>query len=162
MHDGVLYGVSWLYGQFVVDTIRMLKGDEDKYYLSAGCIDVVKEEGVKYQEGLPIIGYEWPGSIGTDGNLTGTEYYETRKFLDGFYLTTDKKFENLPNWTYVTTAATNNKYDEMLKGSNKPYELSGIAISGRSGKANMENRMVRDADYRYVWQTSEIGYVSHK
>jgi hypothetical protein len=38
-----------------------------------------------------------------------------------------------------------------------PYELSGIQLKERSGKDHLKNRMMRDGDYVYYMNSTELG-----
>lgn len=104
------------------------------------------------------MGYEWPGSIGIDGTLTGKYYYQTRKFLGHFYLATDKEFSDLPNWRWQTSVPEEvENYREEINGSEKAFRLSGVDL-GRDGTDNLKNRMVMEDDYEFFWNTSEVNY----
>lgn len=162
VHDGNAYRVRWLYDRFDVEKLEA-PTIGDKVYLDFGYLECQSKEGVNYQEGKFIIGYEWPGSILIDGTLTKDKsYYETRKFLGDFYLNTDEKFTDLPNWTYQTESMWSSYYDKYIKElSDKeqelPYQFSGIQLKGRSGKGHLKNRMVRNGDYVYYMNSTELG-----
>jgi len=155
-HKGKLYNVSWRYDRFVVQEIET-KESSDYAYLTFGCLSFSPTEGQSYQDVKYLLGYEWPGSIGTNGNITNTSWYATRKFLGDFYLDTDKQFSNLPNWEYVKSGNTSKYYEKDLT-TDKPFELSGIKLSGRSGTANMNKRMVRSDGYKYYINKREMWY----
>ena len=162
IHNDHAYQVKWLYDRYVVNQLDT-STPGDKFYLNFGSLEAQGKEGVDYQEGKSIIGYEWPGSILIDGTLAQDKpYYETRKFLGNFYLDTDGKFADLPNWTYQSESMWNSYYEKFFKElpANKqelPYELSGIKLNGRRGKDHLKNRMVRDVDYVYYINSTELG-----
>ncbi len=161
IHNGNAYSVRWLYDRFVVEKMDTpVSGNT--LYLNCGFLSTQPTDGIKYSAGKATLGYEWPGSLGTNGNLTGQPYYETRKFLDRFYITTASSYDNLPNWSFCKDAGLsdymNETYGIMLQ-KNDPYALSGIVLSGRTGKANLSNRMVRNDDYTYYINSTEIKYV---
>ena len=162
VHNGHAYQVKWLYDRFVVSLLDT-STTGDKVFLNFGYLESQGKEGVNYQEGKFIIGYEWPGSILTDGTLAKDKpYYETRKFLGNFYLNTDGKFTDLPNWTYQSESMWNSYYEKFFKElpadkQELPYELSGIQLKERSGKDHLKNRMMRDGDYVYYMNSTELG-----
>lgn len=160
-HDSV-YQVKWLYDRFEV-----IKQDSvapsGKVYLNFGTLECQGKEGVNYQTGKFIIGYEWPGSILPDGTLAKDKpYYETRKFLGNFFLNTDQKFTDLPNWDYQGESLSNSYYEGFFKklpanNQELPYRLSGIQLKGRTGKGHLGNRMVRNNNYVYYMNSTELG-----
>ena len=158
VHNGVAYRVKWLYNRFSVEPADTVA--TDKVYLTFGYLDPAPTGGVSYQSGLLRLGYEWPGSIATDGSLANRgEVRTTRKFLGHFYLDSEKNYANLPNWTYQTVAPDNRHYEEEYAAqfaAGLPYTLSGVGLAGRSGAANLANRMVRDDDYVYYINTTEV------
>ena len=158
VHNGVAYRVKWLYNRFSVEPADTVA--TDKVYLTFGYLDPAPTGGVSYQSGLLRLGYEWPGSIATDGSLANRgEVRTTRKFLGHFYLDSEKNYANLPNWTYQTVAPDNRHYEEEYAAqfaAGLPYTLSGVGLAGRSGAANLVNRMVRDDDYVYYINTTEV------
>lgn len=162
IHNGNVYQVKWLYDRFEVNKLDVQPTGE-KIFLNFGSLECQETEGVNYQEGKFIIGYEWPGSILKDGTLAKNKpYYETRKFLGNFYLNTGDKFTDLPNWTYQSESMWNSYYEKYfgeLTADKKemPYELSGIQLNKRSGKEHLQNRMVRNADYVYYINSTELG-----
>ena len=154
IHNKLAYNVRWVYNQFSVDTISVGHNPGDPLYLQGGYIHTEPNELVKtYQNSKTAIGYEWPGSIKTDGSLDNTPYYETRKFLGGFFLNTDKIFTNLPNWSENKNEIYNSFYKKYLETS-KPYELCGLPEGELKNK--LKNRMVRNNDYVYYYNPTEL------
>ena len=134
--------------------------DGNTVYLTFGYLDYAKTDGADYLPGSLRIGYEWPGSIATDGSVANKEEIcTTRKFLGNFYTDNDKRHDNLPIWTYTTADMSNTHYTETyaeLFATDEPYRLSGVKLDGRSGSANITGRMVRNQDYVYYINTTEI------
>lgn len=161
IYNGSAYSVRWLYDRFVVEKMDTpVSGNT--LYLNCGILSTQPTDGIEYAAGKATLGYEWPGSLDINGNLAGQPYYETRKFLDRFYITTADSYSNLPNWSYCKddglSKYMNDEYGDMLR-KNDPYALSGIVLNGRGGKANLSNRMVRNDDYTYYINSTEIKYV---
>lgn len=159
IHNGVPYRVKWLYDRFEVEKTDTVV-DGNTVYLTFGYLDYAKTDGADYLPGSLRIGYEWPGSIATDGSVANKEEIcTTRKFLGNFYTDNDKRHDNLPNWTYTTADMSNKHYTETyaeLFATDEPYRLSGVKLDGRSGSANITGRMVRNQDYVYYINTTEI------
>ena len=161
LYGGKAYSVRWLYDRFVVEE---LDGDTDgrTLYLNFGYLGTQPVDGITYATGKATLGYEWPGSLTVDGTLSGRPYYETRKFLDRFYIDTASSFDNLPNWSYLKkdglSEYMNDTYGDML-GVNMPYGLAGIVVKGRDGISNLSERMVRNEDYTYYINSTEIKYI---
>lgn len=158
VHNGIPYRVKWIYDRFEVekDTANV---NTNKVYLTFGYLSSDKTNGADYTKSTLRIGYEWPGSIDINGSITNKQdICTTRKFLGDFYLDTDKKYTNLPNWTYRTSSDENkhykDTYPELFK-KDLPYELSGIKINNKTGLDNLVNRMVRNSDYVYYINTNE-------
>ncbi len=161
LYGGNAYSVRWLYDRFVVEKIDG-PTDGRTLYLNFGYLSTQPADGIRYADGKATLGYEWPGSLTTDGTLSGQPYYETRKFLDRFYINTASSYGNLPNWSYRTDDGLSrymtDTYGAVLNG-NAPYRLSGIALDGRGGRANLSERMVRNDDYTYYINSTEIKYI---
>lgn len=157
IHNSKVYEVAWRYNQFVVKKI------EDNFsgnniYISCGCLSTSKMEGVNYISSNIMLAYEWPGSINIDGNIGNAgDFLTIRKFLGDFYLENDKKYENLPNWTYSTEEFKNSYYGNRLQ-SDVPYKLSGVQINGKKGIDNLKDRMVRNFTYIYYINKNEAWY----
>lgn len=158
-NNGKAYRVSWRYDRFIVNELDDVKEDMKFAYLTFGCLSFEPTDGQSYQDAEYLIGYEWPGSLDIDGKITTSSWYRTRKFLGDFYLETDKKFNDLPNWEYVSTGNAYPHYSEELK-VNRPYELSGIKIQNKDGAGNIHNRMIRCADYHYYINRKEMWYAN--
>lgn len=155
-YNGKAYRLRWDYNRFQVTEEPDTCGGI--VYLTNGYIEQHPIKDANYLTPTLVIGYEWPGSIGINGNLTDTHWYETRRFLGNFYLDTDEKFDNLPNWTYTDTQLHNSNYDKWLnERGDRPYFYSGITLSGRHGQENTINRMVRNKDYTYFFNRTELG-----
>lgn len=160
VYNGISYRVKWIYNRFEVEK-DTTKVNTDKVYLTFGYLSSEKTNGADYTQGTLRIGYEWPGSIAVNGSIANKQdICTTRKFLGDFYLDTDKKYINLPNWTFITSSEENkyykDTYPELFK-KDLPYELSGIKLDGKTGLDNLSNRMVRNSDYVYYINTTETG-----
>lgn len=153
-YEGVAYNVRWLYDRFSVDTLSVLHQPGDMLYLQAGFIQAKPHEQVRtYQEAKLAVGYEWPGSIGINGELQAKPYYETRKFLDNFFLNTEKTFTDLPNWSICKEGVYNGNYSKYLETS-RPYELSGLP--NVKDWNSLKGRMIRNKNYIYFYNPTEL------
>ena len=156
IHNNKVYRLRWCYNQFVIEEII----DEvynNKLYLNCGYFELTPNDKMDYQPVTVTCDYEWPGSILPDGSVAKPKVYRTRRFLGNFYLNTDMEFSNIPNWSYTTSDNYNSNYDKWLKDlGDLPYEVSKIKLDGRSGKENTTNRMIRNDDYSYIINGSEL------
>lgn len=165
VHNNKVYSVCWRYDRFVVREEKVkLEGND--FYLTCGCLSVAPVGGITYQPSHLLLGYEWPGSVNVaDGSiypLNGSQkkdskFLTIRKFLGNFYLEDKEEYSNLPNWTYVKIPFLNAYYKDKL-GNDKPFELSGIHISGNRNIENLTKRMMRNDNYTYYINTNEAWY----
>ena len=87
IHNGKAYRVGWRFGEMVVTPIQT-EGVTDRIYMTGGYLYPLPTQGIDYEDSRIIAGYEWPGSIKTDGTLdTGKPLYITYKENDRFFLT---------------------------------------------------------------------------
>lgn len=138
--NGKIYRVDWRYGSFAVAEIGDAPADTSTIYMNGGALSFLKNEHAAYQTAFAVIGSERPGGININGSLGG---YLTKVFkhFGHFYLDTDHTgaISNLPGWSYTTSIpAEASEYPEYLGNAYR-------------------NRMVRDDDYVYVYNSTEIG-----
>lgn len=133
IHNGKAYRVGWKFGEMVVTPI-MTDGVTDRIYLTGGYLYPLPTQGIEYETSRVIMGYEWPGSIKTDGKLdTGKTIYTTYKENDKFYLQDMEgtiqrgQLSAIPNWTF----------------------------------SSVLNRMVRDNNYSYYYNPQEVSFISN-
>lgn len=142
LHNGKAYKVDYRYDNFEVTELKY--GDSpistNTIYMNAGVLSPVKSAGIDYQTAHYILGCERPGGIGIDGSLQG-EALPVFKHFGHFYLANKTKYNNLPNWEYMTTAPAESKqYPTYFNGD------------------EYKNRMVRSDNYVYILNPTEIGY----
>lgn len=160
IHNGIAFNVRWLYNQFSIDTLATNCPDNSPLYLHTGYISTSPVLPIEsYLSAKLAIGYEWPGSIGKDGSLQDTPYYETHRFLGNFYINSPNNFSNLPNWSYCTSSLYNDNYSSYLKGKGSaPYKISGLTVYSSDEKQYLNNRMVRNNDYTYFFNPTELSW----
>lgn len=140
--------VAWLYDQFVVQKEPLPAGERgDRFYLTCGMLTTSPYTNQKYQDGTPIIGYEWPGSIQVDGSTQTGGWCTTRKFLGQFYLENAGRFDNLPGWYYQEVWPGNAHYVKLV--GKDAFAVSGIHADHLNG------RMARNANYTYYYNPNE-------
>ena len=131
IHNGKAYRVGWQFGEMVVTPIQA-KGMDGNIYMTGGYLYPIPTQEIDYEQSHVITGYEWPGSIKTDGTLDTTKplytvYKENDRFLLRHYEGQEQsgKIKALPNWSY----------DGNL------------------------NRMVRNSSYNYYYNPYEVDYI---
>jgi hypothetical protein len=142
IYDGKVYHVDWSLNRFTVSEEEVDGVVPDSIYMNWGALSVNRYSASAYQTGHLIVGSERPGGIGIDGSLSG-ELRLVQKHFGHFYLDNTKKYDNLPEWTYTTT---------------DPSEASEADYSSYFTEGEFKNRMVRNDDYIYIWNQTEIGY----
>lgn len=143
VHNGKVFLVDWRNGAFQVTQLGEATNTESrKMYINLGALSITPTE-VKggYQEGHPILGCERPGGISITGQLSG-EMVPVCKHFGHFYLVDDHaNHADLPSWHFAS---------ELPKEAEKYADY----FSTESWK----DRMVRNDDYIYLFNTTEIGY----
>lgn len=132
IHNGKAYRVGWKFGQIEVSPI-VTESVSDKIYMTGGYLYPQPTPGINYEKSHVVYGYEWPGSIKTDGSINAKKpVFTTYKENDRFYLV-DVNGEKqqgalsaLPNWTYNSSL----------------------------------NRMVRNNNYSYFYSPKEVAYIN--
>jgi hypothetical protein len=142
IYDGKVYHVDWSLNRFTVSEEEVDGVVPDSIYMNWGALSVNRYSASAYQTGHLIVGSERPGGIGIDGSLSG-ELRLVQKHFGHFYLDNTKKYDNLPEWTYTTT---------------EPSEANEADYSSYFTEGEFKNRMVRNDDYIYIWNQTEIGY----
>ena len=142
VYNNNVYKVSWLNGQLTVMKAEadVLKHFDGNIYMTGGALSVEHSDVVTYLEGHPIMGCERPGGIGVDGSLAGKPVRVVKHF-NHFYLKDKERYDNLPNWSWSTQ---------------QPHEAADFP--DYFDATTWKDRMVRNDDYIYVWNTTEIGY----
>lgn len=139
IHNGKAYDVDWRYNCFKIterdDNVPL----SDNIYINYGVLSTFPIN-VSYQTSHQILGCERPGGIQYNGKIGG-EMVPVFKHFGHFYLDNLKEYDNLPGWSYIRT--------EMEEASNyKTYFPENV----------YSNRMVRNNDYIYIYNTTEISY----
>ena len=143
VHGGKTYSVDWRNDHFKVNEVDGLTTGDGNMYLTGGVLSTSSFDQVDYQTGHLVLGCERPGGIAINGSLAG-EMVKVQKHFGHFYLVDDyNNYGNLPNWSYVTSA---------------PAEASEVDYRNYFPQGEWQNRMVRDASYVYIFNTTELGY----
>lgn len=162
IHNGNAYRVGWRFGEMVITPI-MTDSVTDRIYMTGGYLYPLPTKGIDYEKSRVNIGYEWPGSIKTDGNLdTGKPIYTTYKENDQFYLQDIEGDEQigqlsaLPNWTY------NSALNRMVRDNNYSYYYNPLEVSFVNGHADLfQNRITIKTNGRFTGKTSKPVVVSN-
>jgi len=141
IYNGKEYAVDWRNNHFTVKVVNEEATEDGHLYLTGGLLSTKPTQEFTYQEGHLILGCERPGGITVQGSLAGT-MVPVKKHFGHFYLENNtQNYNNLPGWTYSTSVpAENNNYGNYFSGT------------------QWQNRMVRNDNYVYVYNTTEIGY----
>ena len=143
VYDGKTYSVDWRNDHFKVNEVDGLTTEDGYLYLTGGVLSTSSFDNVDYQTGHLVLGCERPGGIDINGSLAG-DMVKVQKHFGHFYLADDKSYYgNLPNWSYVTSA---------------PAEAAEVDYRDYFPQGEWQNRMVRDNNYVYIFNTTELGY----
>jgi hypothetical protein len=152
IYNGKVYKVDWSFNHFHVSEEETTGAVTDTIYMNYGSLSTVKYSTLEYQTGHPVLACEQPGSIDIDGSFNINYMSYVQKFLGHFYLqlpffstsvTNHVSYDNLPGWTYTTS---------------NPPEADEADYSSYFKSGTYKKRMVRDDDYIYIWNSTEIGY----
>lgn len=152
IYNGKVYNVDWSFNHFHVSEVETTEPVTDTIYMNYGSLSTVKYSTLEYQTGHPVLACEQPGSIDIDGSFNINYMSYVQKFLGHFYLqlpffstsvTNHVSYDNLPGWTYTTS---------------NPSEADEADYSSYFKSDTYKKRMVRDDDYIYIWNSTEIGY----
>jgi hypothetical protein len=152
IYNGKVYKVDWSFNHFHVSEVETTEPVTDTIYMNYGSLSTVKYSTLEYQTGHPVLACEQPGSINIDGSFNINYMSYVQKFLGHFYLqlpffstsvTNHVSYDNLPGWTYTTS---------------NPPEADEADYSSYFKSGTYKKRMVRDDDYIYIWNSTEIGY----
>lgn len=141
VYNGHSYSVDWSNDELTVEDLGTVDNAYDgNIYLNYGNLSTTAMPYADYTTGHLVAGLERPGAIGVDGSLKGTPV-RVVKYFNHFYLKDKNNYDNLPNWTYVTTLpAEAPRYPSYFD------------------KTTWKDRMRRDDGYLYIYNTTEIGY----
>lgn len=141
VYNGKSYTVDWSENRLVVEELGAIASNYDgNIYLNYGNLSTSPTPYADYTTGHLVAGLERPGGIGIDGSLKGTPV-RVVKYFNHFYLKDKNNYDNLPNWTYVTTLPDEAyRYPEYFDNN------------------TWKDRMRRDDGYLYIYNTTEIGY----
>jgi hypothetical protein len=140
IYDKKAYRVNWSFNQFTATLIAEDIEDVDNIYMNAGALSIEPSDQLTYQDSHLILGCERPGGITIDGKVGG-EMRPVHKYFGHFYLDNKTEYKNLPGWSMTTTLPDEAKiYKDYF--TNDTYK----------------NRMVRNEDYPYIWNKTEIDY----
>lgn len=132
------YRVSWYADKFTVKGIGKAPMD-GTVYMNLGEIEPTKASNLTYQTAYPILGCERPGGIDINGNIAGS-MVTVKKHFGQFYLGDTKRYDNLPNWSYVNSLPSEQTNYSSYIGN------------------EWCNRMVRNDDYTYIYNPKEVSY----
>ena len=137
-----VYKVSWQGNSLEVTKTDSLIGSsfDGNLYMNNGALSIKRVESYEYLEGHPILGCERPGGIAIDGSLAGKPVRVVKHF-NHFYLKDKERYDNLPNWSW----------SEELPAEAETFPDYFDATTWK-------DRMMRNQDYTYIWNTTEIGY----
>ncbi|MDE6577978.1 MAG: hypothetical protein K2J82_08070 [Muribaculaceae bacterium] len=142
IYSGKAYSVAWSYDNFKVKEIDL--GEREitpgRMYMNCGVLSPYPSENLSYLSSSFILGCERPGGIGIDGSLQGN-ICKVFKYFGHFYLDTKTRYDNLPGWEFVTSPPS------LSSSYNKYFNPSDYS-----------NRMMRNDDYTYLINLTEIGY----
>ena len=158
IRNGMEYTVDWRDGKAHVTEKGPASGGS-VIYMNDGALSTWPDNSADYVPAHPVIGYEWPGSIDINGNLTDRKFYLVNKFLDRFYLNDGSaNMKNLPNWTYSTSSPSIHEDYAGYLTDDRPYELSHMTYQPGKGISNLSYRMIRNKNYQYYLNKTEISY----
>jgi hypothetical protein len=134
------YKVEWSFNRFTVTPVADNVGEATTIYMNAGALSVTSSDQLTYQDSHLILGCERPGGITIDGELGG-EMCPVHKYFGHFYLNNKTNYNNLPGWSYANTLPKEaESYPDYFKDN------------------TYMNRMVRNDNYVYIWNKTEISY----
>lgn len=142
VHNGHVYRVEWSKNKVAVEDLgeKYSESFDGNIYMNSGVLSTLAAPYTDYQDGHPVVGVERPGGIGIDGSLQGSPVRVVKHF-NHFYLNKKDKYDNIPNWSYVTELPP--------EAANYPDYFDNTT---------WKNRMRRDDGYVYIYNTTEIGY----
>lgn len=142
VYNGKAYSVDWTEDENIVTDLGVVKDYDGNIYMNFGNLSTEKMPYTDYIDGHLVAGVERPGGIGIDGTLQGTPV-RVVKYFKHFYLNNKNRYDNLPNWSYATTL---------------PDEASSISFATYFDETTWKDRMRRNEDYMYIFNTTELGY----
>lgn len=160
--DSDIYRVKWLYDRYELKEVELHNTEQDLImYLYKGRLFLEKPDiaGEEWHEAKLMPDYEWPGSINSDGSLSGNtdaEAYSVMKVFDKFYLRDEtSRIDNLPGWHYNESLdlIPAHYYDEYYKeffDLEDFYWHLGLRFDGPF------KRMVRNDNFRYSIIPAEL------
>ena len=142
IYKGVAYQVEWDTNKHKVTKLEKMSTDDfdGNIYMNGGKLSITPMVAAEYMEGHPVVGVERPGGIDIEGKLAGTPV-RVKKYFGHFYLNNKNRYDNLPNWSFVAKQPIESHiYPEYFDGT------------------TWKDRMVRNDDFMYILNTTEIGY----
>ena len=144
LHNDSAYSVAWMNHQFVVKNLGEHKGDT--IYMNMGALGTQKYQNLEYQQSHLVWGVERPGGITIDG-LPTKNVSKVEKFFGHFYAEVPSDNAGMPGWKYIKT---DDDYPEEWNDC-KQYVDNDYWLK--------RMRMLRDDDYIYIWNPTEINYI---
>lgn len=155
LYGGKAYAVKWTSDSISLHTLGTTASDS--IYINNGILEYKRNNLLTYRPSHTVYYAEWPGSIGTDGNLQNNNgYYGCYKFLGNVYLNdaSNQEFINLPNWTYKAVSA-NKKYQNLIQIYH-PLDKFYTGLS--TANVGAARTMTMDEDYQFYYNENEITY----
>ena len=140
IYNGRAYSVDWDRSEDIAVDLGAAKDYDGNIYMNSGNLSVTPIPYAEYMDGHLVAGLERPGGIGIDGSLQGTPV-KVVKYFNHFYLKDKNRYDNLPNWSYVTTL---------------PEEAPQYPLY--FDQTTWKDRMRRDDGYVYIYNSTELGY----
>ncbi len=149
VYNGKVYDVEWRYNKFTVAERynEVPETTVSKLYLNAGRLSTLAVMGVQHQQSNTYPDVELPSGVLVDGDIDASKAKVAYKHFGHFYLRSLSGAEErssitaLPGWNYKTSAPEEQKnYSDYIKSS------------------DYSNRMVRDENYIYRYNPTELDY----
>lgn len=129
IHNGKAYNVrNAAKGYYVTEAGA---ASSNKVYMNLGALSQTKYNNLTYQASHNVIAYEWPYVLGKDGKVDADRAYYL-PYKDGL------KF--------------------YLRNSDGSAQSGSLQAIPNWSYDSAKRRMVRNDDYRYYWNTYEVGY----
>lgn len=142
--DGTTYTVCWNGSNYKVQQLEGKAEQTSKVYITAGVPLYQGYNNIRYEESHWMPDIEMQHSINLDGTFnTGCRTYDVWKHFGHFYLRTSgdethQALTGIPGWSFMT--------DLPAEYMNYPTWFDAEL---------MRNRMVRDDEYRYIYNPKE-------
>ncbi len=149
VYNGKVYDVEWRYNMFTIAERynEVPETTVSKLYLNAGRLSTLAVMGVQHQQSNTYPDVELPSGVLVNGDIDASKAKVAYKHFGHFYLRSLSGAEDrtnisaLPGWSYKTSAPEEQKnYSDYIKSS------------------DYSNRMVRDENYIYRYNPTELNY----